>query len=145
MKTILEEIQTKLKAKFAYVDENWGQLNLLPKPPVKYPCVLIDCDNAAYSNLGNDHRQTPTLRQEATINIELTIATLKITNTSANAPQLQRDKAWLIYELIEDAHKLLQGQIVGNGKLVRTGVRRVRRTDGMQEHRIIYTLAAHDV
>lgn len=144
MKTFLEEIQTKLKEKFAYVDENWGQLNL-PQPPVKYPCALIDCDNAVYSNLGNDIRQTPTLRQEATINIELTIATIKITNTSANAPQTQRDKAWLIYELIEDAHKLLQGQIVGNGKLIRTGARRVRRTDGIQEHRIIYTLAAHDV
>ncbi|MDK7376140.1 hypothetical protein QP519_11415 [Weeksella virosa] len=144
MEQILQNIQTILKEKFAYVDENWGQLNL-PNPPVKYPCALIDCDNANFSNLVNDHRQQPTLRQEGLINIEITIATLKLTNTSAHAPQTQRDKAWLIYELIQEAHKLLQGQMVGNGKLVRTAQRRIRRADGMQEHRIIYTLAAHDI
>lgn len=144
MKTILEEIQAKLKPHFPYVDENWGQLNL-PNPPVRYPCALIDCDNATFTNNGNNVRLIPNLRQEGLINIEITIGLLKLSNTSGNAPLIQKDRAWRIYDDIENAHKALQGQTIGNGKLVRVNQRRVRRTDGMQEHRVIYTLIAHDV
>lgn len=143
MKTILEEIQKKLNTHFPYVDENWGQLNL-PNPPVRYPCALIDCDNAAFSNNSNDWRQTPNLRQEAVINIEITVGLMRLTNTSSNAPLIQKNTTWKIYEHISKAHEALQGQVVGNGKLIRVNQKRVRRADGMQEHRIIYTLIAHD-
>lgn len=143
MKAILEGIQDKLKSKFKYVDENWGQLNF-ERPPVLWPCVLIDCNNADYSDLGNDRTQTPTLRQEGIINVELTVGNLKLTNSSANAPKTQQDKAFEIYDHIKDLHKILQGAIIGNGKLIRKKHQRVRRIDGIQEHRLIYTIVSHN-
>lgn len=143
MNEILEQIQELLKPKFKYVDENWGQLGI-PNAPVKWPCALIDCNDASFTNNSNNIRAIPQLRQEGTINIEITISNLRLTNSSGNAPQGQKNKAWEIYNLIEEAHKTLQGQTIGNGKLIRSRQQRVRRNDGIQEHRIIYTLIAHD-
>lgn len=140
MNEILKQIQVKLKEKFSYVEENWGQIKLL-NPPVEYPCFLIDCSTITYSNLGNNIHQTNSFPQEGIMNIELTIGLLKLKNET----QKTEDKEWLIYELIDEANELLQGQIIGNSRLIRTDLKRIDRTDEIQEYCISYTLAVHNI
>jgi len=150
MKAIIQAIQTKIQAVTGvkYVDEDWGQLDYFsPNFPVKFPCVLIDVANANYSNIGQDKQATPINRQLADATISLTIANLKLTNSSGIAPQFQKDNTWSIHELIEDIHKVIQGfRTTDNATgLIRIGMNRTKRDDGVQEYTVRYSCSLHNV
>lgn len=150
MKNVIESIQTAIEeiALFKYVDEDWGQLDYYsPNFPVQWPCALIDVTGAQYSNLGKDRQQTPINRQQAQATATITVANMKLSNTSGRAPQLQKDNAWSIHNLIEDMHKELQGLHTADNAqaLIRTSLNRVRRDDGIQEYRITYSFGMSDV
>ena len=150
MKEILESIQNRLMTvnELKYVDEDWGQLSdYSSRPPVKWPCSLIDFASAEYSNIGIDKSATPRNRQQATGAISITFANLKITNTSGKAPVGQKNDAWQLHEVIEVAHGILQGfkPTAHCGALVRSGFRRVKRDDGIQQYQVIYTMGIHNV
>ena len=106
MKTILQNIQTKLRevTELKHIDEDCGQLNIF-QPPVNWPCCLIDISTANYSNLGIDRNLQPINRQSGKFLIKLTLANLKLTNTSMNAPQSQKDQAWFIWDLAQKIHE----------------------------------------
>ncbi|WP_190304354.1 hypothetical protein, partial [Flavobacterium branchiophilum] len=100
MKQVLENILNKLSevTELKYIDENWGQLDYYsPNMPVKWPCCLIDISDVNYSNLGVDRNAVPQNRQLGKATVKLTLANLKLTNTSMQAPQTQKDQAWLIW------------------------------------------------
>lgn len=125
-----------------YSDENWGQLLYYGKEcPVKWPCVLVDFGGGQFSNNGYDYRADD-LTQQGTISIEITVANIKLTNSSTRAPLNQKTKAFDIWKIVDDVHKVLQGfKPLGNsGALVRTSMQSVKRDDGVQEKRIIYSL-----
>ena len=85
MKALLEKIQEKLSEVegLKYIDENWGQLDYYsPNMPVQYPCVLIDIGQVQYSNLGKDLTKRPVQRQIGSVQLRLTIANMRLTNTS---------------------------------------------------------------
>ena len=150
MKETLLNIQNKLEAipGINYVDEDWGQLDDYgPHPPVKWPCCLIDFSGAQFSDIGTDKSATPQNRQEATGSITLIFANLRTTNTSGKAPIGQKDVAWLLSGLMEEAHKVIHGFKPGTntGALMRTSFRRVKRDDGIQQYQVIYTLGIHNV
>lgn len=144
IKEILTAIQAKLEAEATlvrYVDENWGQLEeYSDKPPAKWPCVLLDVGTIQWSNKGT-HQQT------GIATIVLDVATLKLTNTSAKAPLLQKQQAWAVHEVMQQVHQLLHSSkpVQGCGSLSRTGTSRVRRSDGIQQYRVTYlcTVAGH--
>ena len=150
MKALIKNIQTRLDTvtDLKYIDEDWGQLDYYsPNFPVQWPCVLIDITNAGYSNIGMDRSVKPMQRQQADAQISFTVANLKLTNTSAKAPVMQKDNAWSIWDLIEEVHEKLQGfsPEVYAGKLIRTSLQRVKRDDGVQEYTITYSCGLNDV
>lgn len=150
MKNIIPSVQTELAAisSVKYVDENWGQLDTYsPNFPVKWPCVLIDVSAAQYSNVGRDNSQSPVNRQMSTYVLEITIANQKLTNSSSRAPQGQKDIARSIWDIINLVHEKIQGFSPNPmaGKLIRVGHARVRRDDGVQEYKVMYSGSITDV
>lgn len=143
MKEVIVATQAKLITLSAakYVDENWGQLDYYsPNPPVQWPCILIDVSGIQFSNIGRDRSATPENRQQGEYNLELRIANLKLTNTSGRAPATQQAQARSIWDLVEEVHEMIQGFEPGAkfGKLIRTGMTRVAREDGVQEYAVYY-------
>lgn len=150
MKEVIENIQAKLGdvPALKYIDEDWGQLDYYsPHFPVQWPCALIDLPSDNFSDIGRDKTAVPQNRQISDGLVSITIANMKLTNSSGKAPQLQKDNAWSIWELIEDVHKVLQGYRPGekSGALIRTARRRVKRDDGVQEYTLLYSYSMKDI
>jgi hypothetical protein len=143
MKTILSNILGRLTAEITalkYVDENWGQLDYFgPQHPVKYPCALADIDNAQWSDLGN-------LSQTGAAQVRITVANLKLSNTSSAAPASQRQKAFEIVDLMTDLHQALHGwrPAPHASRLTRTATRLVQREDGIKQYEILFALQISD-
>ena len=149
-KEVLKSIQDILTPipGMRYVDEDWGQLDdYSSNPPTQFPLALIDIGNLQYSDIGKDKTATPQNRQMATGTIVISIANLKLTNTSARAPQSQKDKAWAIWDIVESVHAKLHGVAVGGsaGAMMRTAMRKVKRDDGIQEYEVTYTIGMTNV
>ncbi len=149
-KEVLKSIQDILTPipGMRYVDEDWGQLDdYSPNPPTQFPLALIDIGNLQYSDIGKDKTATPQNRQMATGTIVISIANLKLTNTSARAPQSQKDKSWAIWDIVASVHKKLHGVVVGGsaGAMMRTAMRKVKRDDGIQEYEVTYTIGMTNV
>ncbi len=147
---LLDAITNKISevTDIKYTGEDWGQLNDYdPHPPVKFPCALIDEQSASFSDIGMERGASPVNRQEGTTVIVITIATKKLTNTSHRAPQTQKDKAWKIHRTAQRIHEKLHGwcPVEHAGKLIRTGRRKVKRNDGIQQLQVTYTLGMHNV
>ena len=143
MKELLQSLQQRIAQinGLRYIDEDWGQLDYYsPNMPVQYPCCLIDISSIDYSNLGQDLSKKPHQRQLAQIQVKITLANLKLSNTSLNAPQKQKDDAWLIWELLEEVHKKLHGfaPINNVSLLVRQSMNRTLRDDGLQQYEVYY-------
>ncbi|MBP4139639.1 hypothetical protein [Flavobacterium geliluteum] len=150
MKAFLQAIQTKLAtiAALQYIDEDWGQMDSYsPNPPTKFPCALIDITSLNFSNIGKDNSANPINRQLADGTITFILADIKLSNTSHRAPQSQKDNAWTIWTIIEDLHKTVHGwkPTEVSGALMRTGLKRIRRDDGIQEYQITYTIGFANV
>jgi hypothetical protein len=150
MNQILQAVQNQLSEVpgINYIDENTGQLDAYsPNYPVKWPCVLLDINNARFSNLGMDKSRQPMQRQIGEFNLEVRVANLKLTNSSAKAPSRQKEQAASIWELIEEIHKALHGWRPNtmSGALIRTTVNRVLRDDGVQEYAIVYSSDVQNV
>ena len=148
MKTILQNIQTKLRevTELKHIDEDCGQLNIF-QPPVNWPCCLIDISTANYSNLGIDRNLQPINRQSGKFLIKLTLANLKLTNTSMNAPQSQKDQAWFIWDLAQKIHEKIHGFTpdVNTSRMLRHDLQKSLRDDGVQEYFITYNLEVTNI
>ncbi len=150
MKEIIENTQAYLASipGIKYVDENWGQLDLYsPAPPVQFPCVLIDVINTRFSDIGLDKQAQPQNRQMSNFILEVRVADIKTTNSSARAPLNQRNQSRHIFDLMEDIHAKLQGHSATSkcGKFIRTSQNRVQRDDGIREYVILYSGDEHNV
>lgn len=150
MKQILQNIQEKLSevSELKYIDEDWGQLDYYnPNPPVKFPCCLIDIQNIDFSNIGQDFAQKPRQRQKGVFSLKISLADLKLTNTSLLSPKNQKENAWKIYEMAQKVHEKLHGfsPFENCSKMLRTSFSRVMRDDGVQEYAIIYQFEAHNI
>jgi len=150
MKIVLENIQKTIGTipSLKYIDEDWGQLDdYSPNPPTKFPLALIDISNLDYSQIGTDRKAIPQNRQMATGTITITIANIRISNTSFISPKQQKDNVWGIWNIIEDIHKCLQGYRPDSNcrGMTRTNLRRVKRDDGIQEYEITYTVGVDNV
>lgn len=150
MKELLLSLQDRLSSDsdLKYIDEDWGQLDDYGvHTPVKWPCCLIDFTAANYSDIGIDRASTPQNRQQATGSITLNFANLKLTNTSKLAPIGQKNDAWMLIELVEVAHGIIQGfrPSEKSGAMMRTSFRRIKRDDGIQQYQVVYTVALNNV
>ncbi len=147
---LLNSIQTKISeiTEIKYIDENWGQLDYYSAyPPTQWPCCLIDISDIQYSNIGIDRNKTPIQRQMGNCVIKITIANIKLTNTSQRAPIRQKQDAWKVWELIEQLHQKLHGfvPIKNTSALIRQNLQRTLRDDGIQEYTITYQTETQNV
>ena len=150
MKALLEKIQQKVSeiTELKYIDENWGQLDYYsPNMPVQYPCTLIDVQQVQYSNIGKDLTKTPLQRQIAQVQIKITIANMRLTNTSLQAPRRQKEDAWAIWTLIEKIHQTIHGfsPLPNVSPLIRTSQNRTLRDDGLQEYEVYYSCQIQNI
>ena len=150
MKNLLEKLQLRLAEipQLKYIDENWGQLDYYsPNMPVQYPCVLIDIGQVQYSNLGKDLTKRPVQRQIGSVQLRLTIANMRLTNTSGQAPRRQKEEAWAIWTLIEQIHQKLHGAVLlpNVSPLIRASQQRTLRDDGLQEYEVYYNCEVQNI
>lgn len=150
METILKNIQNKIAevVQLKYVDEDTGQLDYYsPNFPVKFPCCLIDLNDGSFSDIGRDLSKKPVNRQNGSLSVRLTLANMKLSNTSHKAPTSQKDAAWNIFGLMKEIHEKLHGFVPdGNcSKMLRKTFSRSKRDDGIQEYVIYYSFEATNV
>jgi len=144
MDELIQDFQTQLKAQvpeLLYIDEDWGQLDYYDKfPPVKFPCALIDIQSGQFTNDGK-------LQQRGVLTVAVKLYLLRLSNTSNGAPQSQKNEAkkgWQVYRKVNQA---LHGQSFlseGFATPIRQSMQRVKRSDGIYERDIIYTIGLVD-
>jgi len=144
MKQLLNNIQTRLKTEIPtlFVDEDWGQLDyFMPAAPVKYPCALIHVGNIRYQTLGHK-------LQHGVATVVITVADVKFTNTSSNAPLLQKQQAWKVYDTILAVYQALQGWTQATpsafGPLTRIQMVRRKNDDGIGLFDLYFEAAIRD-
>jgi hypothetical protein bfra3_07107 len=150
VKTLLEKIQQKVSeiAELKHIDENWGQLDYYsPNMPVQYPCALIDVQQVQFTNLGKDITKKPLQRQIGTVQIKITVANMRLTNSSMQAPRRQKEEVWVIWGIIEKIHQQLHGvSLLPNvSPLIRTSQNRTLRDDGLQEYEVYYSCEMQNI
>jgi len=150
MKALLEKIQQKVSeiAELKHIDENWGQLDYYsPNMPVQYPCALIDVQQVQFTNLGKDITKKPLQRQIGTVQIKITVANMRLTNSSMQAPRRQKEEVWAIWGIIEKIHQQLHGvSLLPNvSPLIRTSQNRTLRDDGLQEYEVYYSCEMQNI
>ena len=150
MKTLLEKIQQKISeiAELKHIDENWGQLDYYsPNMPVQYPCALIDVQQVQFTNLGKDITKKPLQRQIGIVQIKITVANMRLTNSSMQAPRRQKEEVWAIWGIIEKIHQQLHGiSLLPNvSPLIRTSQNRTLRDDGLQEYEVYYSCEVQNI
>lgn len=144
MEHLIDAFQAQIKPVMpphTHIDEDWGQLDYYTSfPPVKFPAVLIDIQSGQFTNDGE-------LRQKGVLTVVVKLYVLRLSNTSEKASQNQKDKAkegWLMYKNI---NKALHGQDFlpeGFSTPVRLSMQRVKRSDGVYERDISYTIGMND-
>lgn len=150
MKALLEKIQQKVSeiAELKHIDENWGQLDYYsPNMPVQYPCALIDVQQVQFTNLGKDITKKPLQRQIGTVQIKITVANMRLSNSSMQAPRRQKEEVWAIWGIIEKIHQQLHGvSLLPNvSPLIRTSQNRTLRDDGLQEYEVYYSCEVQNI
>jgi hypothetical protein len=91
---------------FNFIDQDLGQLEDASKginrPPVAWPCALIDIDDANYTNMGENV-------QDAVVNVCLRIGFPPFSSTELNVPAPYRNKALYYYDLEQAVIDTFQG------------------------------------
>ena len=143
MEQLIQLIQDKLKGdlpELKYIDQDWGQMDFFPNPPVKFPCALIDIQSAEYSNKG-------VFTQQGNLMVVIRVFDIKLSNSSNGAPQNQKDNAKKIWTLLRDINKALHCVNFlpkDYGLMIRQQMRRTKRDDGCYLNELYYTVQFHD-
>lgn len=143
MKQLLIDIQNRLIERvpeLKYVDEDWGQLDYYNvAQPVKYPLAVININMAAYTNEG-------AFVQQGLINIVVTVCDIKLSNTSGAAPQLQKQAAWKVFDIMDGVVKALHGWAgsPNYSKLSRIQINRRKNDEGLNLFDLIFTTNLQD-
>jgi hypothetical protein len=147
MEHIIEKISKKLTSEvpeLKYVDQDWGQMDFYSRPPVKFPCALLDIQSAEYSNCGN-------FIQQGIVTVVIRVFDVKLSNqlgaASAEAPANQKENARKIWSLLKKINISLHAQDFlqeGYGLPVRRQLRRTKRNDGCYQNELFYTVQFTD-
>lgn len=139
-KAVLERI--KLKApEVRYIAQDVGQLeDYEVRPPVSWPCALLDIDELKYSDLGNHTTQMG----EGFINIRLGL--VQYTKSSNLTPDAWMAKALDYYEVEQKVFKALHGWApTGWGKLLRRASATEKREDSIRVVVMRFAISYKDV
>ena len=99
LKNIIDKVKTRLQTveELKYIDSDWGQLDQEP-PAVKWPCALVDIDNADYEDLGRGG-------QMVDVHVKVTVALQRL--TPGSTASRRRAESYKDYELLGEVHNAL--------------------------------------
>jgi hypothetical protein len=124
-----------------FVDHNFGQLDDYSngRPPVHFPCALIDFQNWSFENMGSQ-------AQRAEGDVVISLAFAQHGQSHNGQPQQWREAALKYYDLEWKLHKALQTWSPGDdfGCLTRTAVVKDNRPLNVRVRTITYRLAFED-
>ncbi len=123
----------------SYVAQDTGQLAVKGRPPVTFPCVLIDIDKFSFSNLGEGV-------QTANGEVLLKLGFAPISPTAHNTPNEYKEMAINYYDLEWALHKALHGWCANDsfGSMIRVSADTQCRTDGYRVREIRYGVTFDD-
>lgn len=129
-----------------YSATDWGQLDL-DRPAVKFPAVLTDITRIEASHAGINPRNLPKNTRILQLEVQLTVADYFLGNTTATAPQQQQERALQIWDVIEALHRQFHGwqPLDNTGKMTHVSTVPHRRTDGIVEYAVTYSLIYYDL
>ncbi|WP_108821063.1 hypothetical protein [Dysgonomonas sp. Marseille-P4361] len=143
MDRLIEAIQDRLEAQvpeLQYIDDDWGQMDDYAQPPVKYPCALIEVQDAEYTDEGE-------LRQRGVVLVTVKLYFMRLSNTSNRAPKSQKIEAHKNWAICTKVNQALHGQdFIKNGfaKLTRKRMSPPKRQDGIYNRNITYSVGFLD-
>lgn len=121
---------------FKSIDINEGQLDYYGNEiPLKYPACLIEFTDGSFNDLSQG-------LQSGSVNITFQVATQKLTNSSAKAPDHQKRKALEILQHCQNLHEKIHNwrPLPTASKLLRRRIVKQRRDDGILVYTIIYSM-----
>lgn len=135
---IQQRIQDQV-AGIKYIDQDLGQLKSGIRPPVSWPCVLVDFEDFSFSNISENV-------QVARGTVVLTLAFAPRSSSAQATPLTYLKQAINYYELEWDLHRAVQGWSPGDdyGALVRTEVTTQKRADSYRVREIRYSITYED-
>ncbi len=135
---IQQQIQTNV-ATIKYIDQDLGQLKTGTRPPVAWPCVLIDFEDFNFENLGENV-------QTAKGTVVLRLGFAPYSNSSQVTPSTYLQQAIGYYDIEWALHKTIQGWAPGDdfGSMIRTSTSTQKRTDNYRVRELRYSIAFED-
>jgi hypothetical protein len=124
----------------AHIAPDVGQLSAKSRPPVSWPCALIDFEDFTFTNLGRNVQVAA-----GTVLIKLGFAPHTV--AAQDTPDEYRDAAIGYYDIEWELHKALQGWSPTNehyGSLCRTSVTTQRRSDSYRVRELRYSISFDD-
>lgn len=119
-----------------WIDAEMNQLNVTPRPPVAFPCCLVDM---RYLQCVSQTAGTQRVRAQ----FALRVAFQGFGSTSADAPESVRERALQHLDVLEKIHRALQWW--NNGRTInpmqRVSVVPERRSDGLKVYQMTYETA----
>lgn len=116
-----------------WIDAEMGQLNVTPRPPVAFPCILVDM---WYLQCVSQTAGTQRVRAQ----FVLRVAFQGCGSTSAEAPEDVRERALQHFDVLERIHAALQWWTNERtiNPLQRVSVFPERRADGLKVYQMTY-------
>lgn len=116
-----------------WIDAEEGQLNVSERPPVAFPCCLVDISYpSCETHMGG--------RQKINAQIQLKVAFQPGGNTNAAAPVQIRERALARIDILDRIHEALQWWNAGNrcNPMRRLRSAPEKRADGLKVYTIVY-------
>lgn len=135
---IQQRIQTGVST-ITYIDQDLDQLKASARPPVSWPCLLIDFEDFNFDNMGANV-------QTARGTVVLRLGFAPYSNSSQATPSVYLQQALGYYDIEWALHKIIQGWSPGDdyGCLIRTSVTTQKRTDNYRVRELRYSIAFED-
>ena len=136
---IQQQLQHEVPA-LSHIAHDVGQLAEKGRPPVSWPCALIDFEEFTFSQLAENV-------QQATGTIVIRLGFSVCSSTAHRAPTEVKQAAMAGYDTEWQVHRALQGwhpDAHFAGALQRTSARTQRRTDGYRVREVRYRLSFDD-
>lgn len=135
-KELFIALQDRLKEQvpaLRWVDAEMGQLNVVPRPPVAFPCCLVDMRYLQCRSLTAG-------AQRVAAQFTLRVAFQGCGATSSEAPAPVRDRALEHLDVLERIHTALQWWNFGRriNPMQRASVVPERRSDGLRVYAMVY-------
>lgn len=120
---LCDRIETNVP-EIRYIDFDSGQLNLsTERPPVDYPCCLIDIAYTACRDLKEEDGM-----QLVTADVTLRVAFAPAGETHHRAPDTIRQTALRMFDIVEKLHNALQHCTLGDTVSALSRVRAAKQT-----------------